>query len=222
MYLAPTRKACELDLSPRTVELYTAGPLSLKGPPGTTPWIPGLQPVPCGLSPLKAATQPGQTTARVRRCALMNIINEEKECAMIICCFDSWRMLMQCCKQFNLGTEETPELLQQHERDIEGYRHRLQENECQLVQLLRDGKTAAQQPTSLKEPSSSDPGPLPKPTICKEEPACGLHVMGKLLDEAEQEMEGTKFHEELVSRLINRVENLELEKALLKEELAQV
>ena len=57
---------------------------------------------------------------------------------------------------------------------------------------------------------------------CKGEPACGLNAMSALLDEAEQEMDGAKMNEELVSRLISRVEDLELEKALLIEELAQV
>lgn len=209
MHLASCGGPCNLVLSPRTFELYTAGPLSLKGPPGTIPSIPGLQPVPCGLSPLKAAAPAEKATSRVRRCALLSLVNAEKECAMVICCFDSWRMLMQCCKQYNLGAQKTPELLQRHEREIANFRRSLEENDVRLLQMLRDAVNASQDQTSMGEQ-------------CKGEPACGLNAMSALLDEAEQEMDGAKMNEELVSRLISRVEDLELEKALLIEELAQV
>lgn len=218
------------NFSPRTIEIYTAGPLSLKGPAGTIPAIPGLQPVPCGLSPLKAAVPAVKTASRVRRCALMNIDNN-RESAMVICCFDSWRSLALICKQFNLGLEETPELLQQHERDIAAFCRAREENDLRLTQLLRDAKEVATQ-GSASDSTTDDQHACAEeqPCISNESawaperamPACGLPAMNTLLDEMELEMEGARMNEELVSRLINRVEKLELEKAILKEELEQV
>jgi len=229
MCLAPA--SCEsggANFSPRTIEIYTAGPLSLKGPPGTIPAIPGLQPVPCGLSPLKAAVPAGKTTSRVRRCALMNI--ERKESPMVISCFDSWRSLVLICKQFNLGREETPALFQQHERDIAAFRRTFEKNDLRLTQLLRDAKAATQESASHSATDDQQASAEEQPRIAIESawapeqamPACGLPAMNILLDEMELEMDGVQMNEELISRLINRVEKLELEKALLKEELEQV
>ena len=62
-----------------------------------------------------AITSPG---ARVQRRALSNVVRKGRNSALVIYCFDVWRMLMFCRVQHDVDKEEILRLRREHERDV--------------------------------------------------------------------------------------------------------
>ena len=62
-----------------------------------------------------AITSPG---ARVQRRALSNVVRKGRNSALVIYCFDVWRMLMFCRVQHDVDKEEMLRLRREHERDV--------------------------------------------------------------------------------------------------------
>ncbi len=191
--------------SPRThlaLDLYAAGPLSLEGPPGTVSSIPGLP----QLTDIALARE----TCRVRRCALSHIAGKGRirRMSLLLFCFDAWKMTMYCRLQFDLGKEETVEQTLRHESTLAAYRCKLVEEDRHLEDLVRKQRDDRAKATQ-KESTAPDT------------PASNGVALSQLLDEAEQEVDLAHHQERVVSRLMDRVEQLELEKSLLQEQLLQ-
>lgn len=117
---------------------------------------------------------------------------------------------MYCRLQFDLGKEETVEQTLRHESTLAAYRCKLAEEDRHLEDLVRKQRTDRDRVKATQKESAAP-----------DTPASNGVALNQLLDEAEQEVDLAHHQERVVSRLMDRVEQLELEKALLQEQLLQ-
>ena len=200
--------------SPRThlaLDLYTAGPLSLDGPPGTVPSIPGLPPL--------TDVAPARWACRVRRCAFSNMVGTRHIRPLARFCFDAWKMLMYIRLQFDLGKEETVEQTVRNEALLAAYRRKLVEADRQLEALVRQQRidTAKKQKEGHQDRQVEET----ERGAGKDGLASRHAALSRLLDETENEVDLAHHHERILSQLMDRVEKLELEKAVLQDHLLQ-
>ena len=200
--------------SPRThlaLDLYTAGPLSLDGPPGTVPSIPGLPPL--------TDVAPARWACRVRRCAFSNMVGTRRIRPLARFCFDAWKMLMYIRLQFDLGKEETVEQTVRNEALLAAYRRKLVEADRQLEALVRQQRidTAKKQKEGHQDRQVEET----ERGAGKDGLASRHAALSRLLDETENVVARAHHHERILSELMDRVEKLELEKAVLQDHLLQ-
>jgi hypothetical protein len=191
-----------------------------------SPALDAFTPIPTS-SRLSFFASPGwETSSRVQRCVLANILNKGRNSALVIYTFDVWRMLMYCRVQHDLGQKEAHQQRLLHEREMAAYK----KEERMLCSQSKPALAHQHDRRSEHMPCESSPALDAAKSSrivtrffssrCVSDEVCGTPVGGgnNVCDETSL-TELLDAGEQMLQTAERRVEELERDKSELQEEL---